>query len=239
MVSIQLPKAILFDMDNTILANDSTSPRSWERAFARFASRLGGLDVQEFVGAMNEIRPRMQGDPVWDQWARFNVAASRRELVALAFSRLGVNAGETADEVANAYAETREASLEVFHGAIGALKHIQEMGKGMALITNGLSSIQRGKINRFGLEPFFDCIVIEEELGVGKPDPRVFQHALDQLAVQPSDAMMVGDNLETDIAGAQSLGIYTVWVDWKGGGLPESSPTTPDSTVRSVAELLS
>ena len=109
-MSIQLPKAILFDMDNTILANDSTSPRSWELAFARFASRLGGLGVQAFVGTMNEIRPRMQGDPVWDQWARFNVAASRRELVALAFSRLGVNAGETADEVANAYAETREAS---------------------------------------------------------------------------------------------------------------------------------
>ena len=238
-MSIQLPKAILFDMDNTILANDSTSPKSWGQAFARFASRLGGLDVQEFAGAMNEIRPRMQGDPMWDQWARFNVAASRRELVALVFSHLGVNAGETADEVANAYAEIREASLEVFPGAIGTLKHIREMGKGMALITNGLSNIQRGKVNRFGLEPFFDCIIIEEEFGVGKPDPRVFQHALDQLAVQPWETMMVGDNLETDIAGAQSLGIYGVWVDWKGGGLPESSSTTPDSTVRSVAELLS
>ena len=108
----------------------------------------------------------------------------------------------------------------------------------MALITNGLSSIQRGKIDRFGLDLFFDCIIIEEEFGVGKPDPRVFQYALDQLAVQPWETMMVGDNLETDIAGAQSLGIYTVWVDWKGGGLPEGSPTTPDSTVRSVAELL-
>ena len=188
---------------------------------------------------MNEIRPRMQGDPVWDQWARFNVAASRRELVALVFSHLGVNAGETADEVANAYAEIREASLEVFPGAIGTLKHIREMGKGMALITNGLSNIQRGKVNRFGLEPFFDYIIIEEEFGVGKPDPRVFQHALDQLAVQPWETMMVGDNLEADIASAQSLGIYGVWVDWKGGGLPESSPTTPDSTVRSVTELLS
>ena len=229
-MNIRRPKAILFDMDNTILAQERVSPKSWERVFARFASQLGGLDVKRFTDAMNEIRPRLQGDPVWDQWARLNMEASRRELVALVFSHLGVNAGETADEVASAYAEIIEASLEVFPGAMGTLKRIREMGKGMALITNGLSDFQRGKIGRFGLEPFFDCIVIEEEFGVGKPDPRVFQHALGQLAVQPWDAMMVGDNLEADIAGAQSQGIYTVWVDWKSRGLPESSPISCGAT---------
>ena len=238
-MSIQLPKAMLFDMDNTILAYEEVSPKSWERAFARFASQLGGLDDRRFAGSMNEIRQQLLEDPVWNQWARLNLATSRRELVALVFSQLGVNAGETADEIADAYAEILEASLEVFPGVIGTLKHIREMGKGMALITNGLSKIQRGKIDRFGLEPFFDCIIIEEEFGVGKPDPRVFQYALDQLSVQPWETMMVGDNLEADIDGAQSLGICTAWVDWKGGGLPESSPTIPDSTVRSVAELLS
>lgn len=73
---------------------------------------------------------------------------------------------------------------------------------------------------------------------MGKPDAKVFRHALGQLGAQPWEAVMIGDNLHTDIAGAQSLGICAIWVDWESKGLPECSPTTPDSTVRSVAELL-
>ncbi len=167
-----------------------------------------------------------------------NLAESRRELVALTLSNLGLDAGQTANDIAEAYAEIKEASLEAFPGAIGTLTHIRETGKGMALITNGLSRSQRIKIDRFGLKPLFDCIIIQEEFGVGKPDPRVFQHALAQLEAQPSEAVMIGDNLNADIAGAQSLGIRTVWVDWEGKGLPEGCPTTPDSTVRSIAELI-
>jgi putative hydrolase of the HAD superfamily len=237
-VSIQLPKAVFFDMDNTILAYDSKSPQSWERAFARFAPQLKGVDVQQFGDAMNEIRPWFWGDPARDQRARLDLTTARREMVALAFSRLGVDAGEAGSEMADAYGDIQEESIEAYPGAIDTLRRLREMGKGMALITNGVSRLQRAKIDRFGLEPFFDCIIIEGEFGAGKPDPRVYQHALERLAVQPSEAMMVGDNLQADIAGAQALGIYTVWVDWKGVGLPEGSPVTPDSTVRAISELL-
>lgn len=238
-MSIQLPKAVFFDMDNTILAYDSKSPQSWERAFTRFGPQLKGVDVQQFGDAMNEIRPWFWGDPARDQRARLDLATARREMVALAFSHLGVDAGEAGSEMADAYGDIQEASIEAYPGAMNTLQRIREMGKGMALITNGVSRLQRAKINRFGLEPFFDCIIVEGEFGAGKPDPRVYRHALEQLSVQPSEAMMVGDNLQADIAGAQSLGIPTVWVDWKGAGLPETSPVTPDNTVRAISELLS
>ena len=161
-------------MDDTILADGQVSPKSWEQAFARFAPLLGGFDVQELAGALNDIRRQLLEDPEWNRWSGLNLAASRRELVAMTLSHLGMNAGQTANEIAEAYAEIKEASLEVFPGAIGTLKHIREMGKGMALITNGLSRAQRCKIDRFGLGPLFDCIIIEEEFGVGKPDAKVF-----------------------------------------------------------------
>ena len=54
--------------------------------------------------------------------------------------------------------------------------------------------MQRGKIQRFGLEPCFDYILIEEEFGVGKPDERVYLHAIGQLDTHPSKSWMVGDN---------------------------------------------
>ncbi len=237
-MSILLPKAIFFDMDNTILAYDSVSPQSWEQAFIRFAHRFDGLNVQQFGETVSAMRAWFWSDPARDQRGRSDLAAARREMVALAFSHLGLDAGETTNEIADAYAEIQEASVEPYPGAMETLQRLRKMGKGMALITNGASRSQRPKIDRFGLERFFDCIIIEDEFGVGKPDPRVYRHAMEQLAVQPSEAIMVGDNLHADIAGAQSLGIYAVWVDWKGGGLPENSPTTPDSTVRAILELL-
>ena len=170
-MSIQLPQAVFFDLDNTILAYDSKSPQSWERSFAMFTPRLKGVEVQQFGQAMNDIRPWFWGDPVRDQRARLDLATARREMVALAFSRLGVDAGEAGSEMADAYGDIQEASIEVYPGAMNTLQRIREMGKGMALITNGVSLLQRAKINRFGLEPFFDCIIVEGEFWRGQTRP--------------------------------------------------------------------
>src|SRR3990172_6080875 len=78
----------------------------------------------------------------------------------------------------------------------------------------------------------FDCILIEEEFGAGKPDERIFRHALEKLNVAPSNAWMVGDNLERDIGGAQAVGISGIWVDWRGGGVPNPPPLKPNKKIR-------
>ena len=106
-MSIQLPKAVFFDMDNTILAYDSISPKNWERAFTTFAHRFGGLGAQQFRETVSKTRSWFWSDPARDQRGRVDLAAARREVVALAFSHLGVDAGGTANEIADAYAERR------------------------------------------------------------------------------------------------------------------------------------
>ena len=82
-------------------------------------------------------------------------------------------------------------------------------------------------------------ILIEGELGFGKPDERVYRAALDALAVESSDAWMVGDNLTWDVAPAKRLGIHAIWIDAAGRGLPQSPPCVPDRIVRVLAELRS
>ena len=237
MVNIQLPKAVIFDLDNTILADGLASRKGWEQTFARFGPRLG-VDAQELSGALSELRSQLLEDQEWNQWAGLNPDESRRQLVDMTLSNRGIDAGQIANEIVEAYAGLKIASMEAFPGAIDTLIRIREMGKAMALITNGQSGSQRGKIDLLGLEPLFDCIIVEGDFGVGKPDARVFRHALEQLGAQPWEAVMIGDNLYADIAGAQSLGIGAIWVDWQGKGLPEGSETTPDAIVGSVAELL-
>jgi putative hydrolase of the HAD superfamily len=123
-------------------------------------------------------------------------------------------------------------------GSIDALRAVRAKGVRTGLLTNGSGEFQRRKIRRFELEPLLDVIVIEGEFGVGKPDERVFRHALASLSVQPSDAWMVGDNLRADIEPALRLGIHAIWVDPEGGGLPADAPVRPDRTIRSLSELL-
>ncbi len=106
------------------------------------------------------------------------------------------------------------------------------------MLSNGKGETQRDKVVRFGLEPLFDCIILEGEFGIGKPDRRVFDHALSELNVKPSDAWMVGDNLQWEVAAPQALGIKGIWVDWKGTGLPADTGVVPDRIVRSIAELV-
>jgi putative hydrolase of the HAD superfamily len=104
-------------------------------------------------------------------------------------------------------------------------------------VTNGDAAMQRDKIERFALAPFFDVVVIEGEFGAGKPDPAVYRHALAALGAAPPDTIMVGDNLDWDVAAPQRLGLAGVWLDRPGGGLPAGSPVRPDRTIRSLADL--
>ena len=125
----------------------------------------------------------------------------------------------------------------VFAGKSGRAIGVVSRGLLLALLTNGDSAGQRDKIRRFGLSVYFQAILIEGETGYGKPGPRAFQAALEALGAVAGEACMVGDNLTWDIAGAQAVGIATIWVDRAGTGVPPDAPATPTWAVRGVDEV--
>ena len=93
------------------------------------------------------------------------------------------------------------------------------------------------------LSDLFDYLAISEIVGVEKPDPRLFQAALDALAIAPADygrVAMVGNNLERDIAGARRLGLITIFLHWneRRRTTPLTADETPDYTVHDAAELV-
>ena len=123
-------------------------------------------------------------------------------------------------------------------GAIDALRRLRDRGVALALLTNGDTQGQRNKIERFGLEPFFNDILVEGELGFGKPDERVYTRALSSLGLAPEESWMVGDNLEWEVAAPQVLGIYGIWNDFRRQGLPDGSTVVPDRIIHSISELV-
>jgi len=96
--------------------------------------------------------------------------------------------------------------------------------------------IQRGKIEGAGLGGYFDSITISGEVGVGKPDARIFETALDALAVHPGTALMVGNSLKRDIAGAQGAGVRAIWLD--RSGTAQCEDVTPYARITSLGELM-
>ena len=82
----------------------------------------------------------------------------------------------------------------------------------LGLITNGPSSTQRAKIIQFDLARWFTVLVVSEEFGVAKPDPAIFLHTANALASDPADCVMIGDNPDADIRGAQAAGMRSVWI---------------------------
>jgi putative hydrolase of the HAD superfamily len=233
-----LPKAILLDLDDTILALSNTSDPCWRSVCERFATRVAGLTPEVLFDGIKESAARFWGDRQRAHRGRLDLKSARREIVAAAFARLGLDAPDLACEIADTYTVERLLALYPFPRAVETVQYLRGQGIRLALVTNGSGESQRHKIDRFGLAPLFDCIIIEGEFGTGKPDERVYRYALDQLNVKPEETWMVGDDLEADVAAPQRLGITGIWVDSAGRGLPESSPTHPDHVVRSLIELI-
>jgi putative hydrolase of the HAD superfamily len=231
-----ITEAIIFDLDDTILAY-GVAGDVWQSICLENARLIDGVDEYTLLDALNKARETYWADPERHRRGRLNLLKARRELVELAFSNLGIDNLDIAHKIADTYSTIREERAKLFPGSIETLEHLKASGKRMALITNGASDMQRAKIERYRLAQYFDNILIEGEFGAGKPDKSVFVHTLTVLGISPEEAWMVGDDLDRDIAGAQSVGIYTVWVDWKNEGLPKSTQVIPDKTVTSISEL--
>lgn len=232
------PKAILFDMDDTILAYSQNSEQSWLAVSERFAERYSTHAPESVARAIKASSTEYWRDAERHRTGRLNMDMTRQQIIADTLTGLGIDDQSLALEMALAYAAHREDAITPFPGALDTLRELRKHHVRLALLTNGSAIIQRRRIEKHALASYFDYILIEGEFGIGKPDRRVYLHALEQLGVAPSEAWMVGDNLEWEVALPQQLGMFAVWLDFAGKGLSESSAVHPDRIIESLPELL-
>jgi putative hydrolase of the HAD superfamily len=232
-----LPRAILLDLDDTILNDTGMVVECWREACFAHASGLHPLRPESLLDAIERTRDWYWADAERHKRGRLDPPAARAEVVHLALQNLGVENPVAAAGIAAHYADLRNRGIQAIEGAIETIHWLRGRGCRTALITNGNAEGQREKVARFDLEPLFEIVLIEGELGFGKPDPRVYKRALEHLDLEPRDTWMVGDNLEWDVEAPQRLGIRGVWIDKRGTGVPSGRPTRPDQIIRSLAEL--
>ena len=237
--AMTLPKAIILDLDDTIL--DSGDPNvAWRTVCRDVAADFQEVTAEGLFAAVIDAR-----DWFWDsnqraREGRLDLIEARRTIFRVALLRMGVRdvSRGVLDSMAKRYTTLRDMAVKPFPGALQALERLRSTGLKLALLTNGSAEQQRDKIERFDLGVFFDHVQIEGELGIGKPDRRAFESVLVALGVAPADVWMVGDNLLADIEGAQRVGVYAIWIDAHGNGLPTDEGVVPDLVISSLMELV-
>jgi len=163
-----------------------------------------------------------------------------RQILAVCFD-FGDTLVDEASEVKDDTLTTLRA--ELIPGAGELLHELKRRGYRLALVADGRPGTYFNVLGHYKLDKLFDAWSISEEVGVLKPDRRMFVHALDRLGIAPEQygrTLMVGNRLERDVRGANALGMISVWIDWspRYAKLAADPSEQPRYRVREPLEVL-
>ena len=142
---------------------------------------------------------------------------------------------DAADAAYEEYETTWPAMMRLFEDSLATLEAVRARYP-MILLTNGNTTHQRMKIVAHDLEHWFRHVVVSEEVGLVKPDPAIFAHAIAPLGALPHAALHIGDMRSQDIAGARAAGWQSAWVN--RAGRPAEDEHHPDIELASLEDLV-
>ncbi len=227
---------VLLDLDDTLVAFDAVTDSSWKEVCLEYSTANPGVDPKVLFASIKKVSDRYWSDPDRHRIGRNTLPVARRSVLREAFAAMDLPQAH-ADAMAERYSKVRLDNMYVLPGAHSILDLLHTRGCQLALLTNGDGETQRYKIERFNLARYFDTILIEGELGFGKPDLRMYRLALSALGLSPEQTCMIGDNLNWDVEAPQELGIRAIWIDRKETGLPIGSTVVPHRIIRDISEI--
>jgi putative hydrolase of the HAD superfamily len=234
-------RAVLFDLDNTLIDDDASTRRAIAAACEEAATQCPNLSVAQLGEAYWNVSLEVWGAIAAD----LGKGLSPKEITGAEFRRVcwsrSLAACGVADEavvtrVVESYGHWRDKELEPFPEVEEVLAALHGRVK-VAIITNGTADTHRHKLELLGYHQLFDYCAVAGELGLAKPHPAIFTHTAEKLGVQPEECLMIGDNAEADIAGAKAAGMRAAWFNREGWPLPEGCPE-PDYVIADLREIV-
>jgi putative hydrolase of the HAD superfamily len=231
-------KAILFDLDETIILDEPVSLDAFRTAAglsapvgaepARLAREAGSAARRLWEAGPQYAYCKRIGHSAWEGlWAKYDkgdhpAIATLREWAPgyrvrvweEALTAQGVHGGAgggMAAAMADAWAKARR-RYPRYPEIDGLLAELRQRGYRLGIVTNGVPDLQREKIAGCGVAHLFDAAVVSGEVDCGKPERTIFDHICREMGVATAECVMVGDNPARDVAGARSVGMKAVWV---------------------------
>jgi putative hydrolase of the HAD superfamily len=211
-------KAILFDLDGTLLDRQASLKDFVEQQYQRVTQFLGHIPPADYVTRFIELDAYgyVWKDQVYQQLiAEFQVS------------------GIFWAELLKDYMSHFHHHCRGFPGLEKMLQTLSDQDYLLGIITNGPGPFQMQTLEALGLQQYFATILISGTEGVKKPDPQIFQRALDRLSLIAQEAIFVGDHPQIDIEAAQKFGMKAIWKQtnyW-------SSCLSADATCEELSEL--
>jgi len=206
-------KSLFFDADDTLF----DYPHA-ERAALRACLREFRLRVE--LGIFLDAYRRHNRD-VWQAFERgetdqvtLRVERFRRLAFELGISELPL------DRISAFYLEALSAQPKLLPGALATIRTLAKKFP-LALVTNGIAAVQRRRFAAAPITSYFQAVVISEEVGVAKPDPRIFAPALRKIGVDAGEVLYVGDSVTSDMAAARNAGMDFCWLNPDGVPVPD------------------
>lgn len=214
-------RAVIFDLDGTLLNRKAAFEAYMADQASRFAARLGSIGRERYLDVAFRT----------DQNGTAPRTTAFREMAA----ELGLDAELTTDLIAD-YKAGFPGTCRLFPGALECLSSLRASGMQLGLITNGSVSMQTQKVDAARLGPLLGAILISEGEGLRKPDQAIFHRAAERLQVTPLECVFVGDNPDADVRGAKRAGMRAVWVrdPWWN-----DEPKEADAAIGDIRELVS
>jgi len=214
-------RAVLLDLDDTLCDSEGLTPIRLQAVHEALADSVDPTLLSEVMReALN--------------WDSVGVPGRFRNRMSRMAERLDLD-DEATQFMRSVYNKVLMDNLTLYDGVDETLSWLGARFK-LGLVTNGPTDLQRGKIDVLGLENRFGCIAIGGEVGAHKPDPKIFQHCLDELNVEAAECIYIGDRTEADVVGARNMGIVAIRIR-KSYPFPMDDEPAPDYFLDSVNEL--
>lgn len=194
---------ILFDADETLYDFKKSEREAFKNTMLKFNINY---DENYHLEIYKEINSAL--------WKEFEQRLVTQEVLKIErFKRLSkaLKIRFDENEFANSYIENLADASFLYDNSLELIETLNKSFR-LAIVTNGLTSVQNKRIRQSNIAKFFDAIVISEEILIAKPNPKIFEHTLKLMNFSDkSKVLMIGDSLSSDIQGGINFGIDTCW----------------------------
>ncbi len=224
-------RAVLFDIDDTLFSTTVFAARARRAAVGAMVAMGLGVTEEDLFRELQETITEF-GSNYSSHYDKLLMRIPRAALGEIN-PALVVSAGVVA------YHDTKFGGLEPFPDVLPLLHFLRKAGIRVGIVTHGWTAKQAEKLIRLGILPLVDptAVFISDQVGISKPNPKLYALALRQMGLEAESVMYVGDNLSHDIAPPKSLGMRTVWSTQGAKPHQDTEHIQPDHTVANFEEL--
>jgi putative hydrolase of the HAD superfamily len=207
-------KFLIFDADNTLFDFSKSEAEALEKTSLFLG--IETFEPESHIPLYKKINIK-----IWKEFEEGEISSERLKTERFRRYINALNFDASPEKMSSVYLTNLSQSVYLIPGALEVVSALYPQ-KHMCMITNGLTSVQKPRIESSGIKSYFSAILISEEIGIAKPDRQIFRLAMDKIGSEKKEEiLMIGDNLNSDIRGGLNFGIDTCWYNPS----KESNPT--------------